>query len=181
MSTYLVCLIRFGDSHFCSFVMVLSCLCILVSRNCHGLKEHLHVTRRQGSLSQGSARRQQASTLSLGTQCSFALRVLVLFALQCRIGEAMVPGPSQFEVGVCNPSGLPTKAHLLDAQNADIWLVSETHLTVEGLRAFKSNYAAVIRHSNGLHMVHLLYQERLVVTLVNGRELPAFPNTPLGS
>lgn len=137
MSTYLVCLIRFGDSHFCSFVMVLSCLCILVSRNCHGLKEHLHVTRRQGSLSQGSARRQQASTLSLGTQCSFALRVLVLFALQCRIGEAMVPGPSQFEVGVCNPSGLPTKAHLLDAQNADISLVSETHLTVEGLRAFK--------------------------------------------
>lgn len=73
----------------------------------------------------------------------FCLRLLFLFALNCRLGEAAVPGPSVFSMGVCNPSGLAAKAHLLDAQNADVRLVSETHLTAQGLRAFKVQLKAL--------------------------------------
>ena len=76
-------------------------------------------------------------------RCHTFLRVLLLIALRCRLGEAAVPGPSPstFTMGVCNPGGLATKAHLLDAQVADMWLISETHLTVEGLRSFRKQLA----------------------------------------
>ncbi len=56
----------------------------------------------------------------------------------CRIGEAAVPGPPEvFTVGVCNPSGLPSKAFLFNSYHADLWLVTETHLTRPGLRTFR--------------------------------------------
>ena len=67
-------------------------------------------------------------------------------ALCCRIGEAAVPGPNDvtFSIGVCNPSGLGAKAHLFDAQErADVWLVSESHLSSVGLRSFRRSLRAL--------------------------------------
>ena len=55
---------------------------------------------------------------------------------QCRIGEAKKPGPldadptGTWSIGVCNPSGLLGKSHLLSGIDADIVSASETHLTV---------------------------------------------------
>ena len=67
-----------------------------------------------------------------------------------RVGEARVPGPQnehhQSEVewflGTCNPSGLPNKAHLLNMQLADLWCISETHLSKHGQRSFMKQLAA---------------------------------------
>ena len=75
----------------------------------------------------------------------WAGRVLLFFALSCRVGEAVVPGPlaSNFRLGLCNPSGLSTKASLFAMQEADAWMVSETHLTSVGLRAFRRELAAL--------------------------------------
>lgn len=59
----------------------------------------------------------------------------------CRIGEAAVPGPDgpdeTFVLGVCNPSGLPSKAYIFNSTEADLWLVTETHLTRPALRTFR--------------------------------------------
>lgn len=55
----------------------------------------------------------------------------------CRIGEARVPGPSNWAVAVCNPAGLMHKGHLFPLEEANVWLVSETHLTSSGVRTFK--------------------------------------------
>lgn len=75
---------------------------------------------------------------------------------QCRIGEAKKPGPSDaklpgsWTIGVCNPSGLLGKSHLLSGIEADIVSASETHLTTvsramlqTSLRSH-SNYTAVV-------------------------------------
>ena len=53
----------------------------------------------------------------------------------CRIGEAAVPGPPVWALGVCNPSGLGYKGHLLDPQ-VDVWTVCETHLSAGSFRQF---------------------------------------------
>ena len=69
---------------------------------------------------------------------SFA-RVCVWLLCCCRIGEAAVPGPqNSFAIGVCNPSGLSSKAYIFDSYHADLWLVTETHLTRPGLRTFRN-------------------------------------------
>ena len=49
----------------------------------------------------------------------------------CRIGEARVPGPDTetWSIGVCNPSGLQGKHHVLSGIPADVVAISETHLT----------------------------------------------------
>jgi len=49
----------------------------------------------------------------------------------CRIGEARVPGPSDatLKIGICNPSGLQGKNHILSSIDADVLAISETHLT----------------------------------------------------
>ena len=95
------------------------------------------------------------STRSCSGRVSFQLRSRVLdkmvfpwlcVALCCRIGEAAVPGPTDvtFSIGVCNPSGLGAKAHLFDAQErADVWLVSESHLSSVGLRSFRRSLRAL--------------------------------------
>lgn len=52
--------------------------------------------------------------------------------VMCRIGEARVPGPAAAEtwsMGMCNPSGLQGKYHVLSSVDASILAVSETHLT----------------------------------------------------
>lgn len=62
---------------------------------------------------------------------------LLMLLLRCRLGEALVPGPT-WSLAVINPAGLPGKAHLL-SQFGDVNLVSETHLSSQGFRAFKGD------------------------------------------
>ena len=65
-----------------------------------------------------------------------------------RVGEAKVPGPPaerqdiEWTLGVCNPSGLPNKAHIFCQQVADLWCVSETHLSKHGQKTFQKHLAA---------------------------------------
>ena len=61
---------------------------------------------------------------------------LLWISLLCRLGEATTPGPV-WNLGVCNPAGLPGKAHLLSQHDVDVWLISETHLSSQGFRSFK--------------------------------------------
>ena len=81
----------------------------------------------------------------LGVPCSrrWAQRLLFLLLCQCRIGEAAVPGPPPpvWSLGVCNPSGLLNKGHLLDPR-VDCWIVCETHLTQASCHAFRSGLRA---------------------------------------
>lgn len=71
----------------------------------------------------------------------------------CRIGEARVPGPDDhtWTLGVCNPSGLQGKQHVLSGVPADIVAISETHLSKQakrnltlGLRSTKSRFKNVL-------------------------------------
>lgn len=82
-------------------------------------------------------------------KCRFGfacLRWLLLVCWSIRIGEAAVPGPQKVQsnasscwtIGVANPSGLNGKAHLI-GQEADVWCMSETHLSAQGFRAFRSS------------------------------------------
>lgn len=54
-----------------------------------------------------------------------------------RVGEARVPGPeacNEWTLGVCNPSGLQGKSHVLNGVQADVLALSETHLTASAKR-----------------------------------------------
>lgn len=87
--------------------------------------------------------------------CLHRLFYWLCLMLCCRVGEAAVPGPQSnlFTIGVCNPGGLGSKAHLFDAQDgADVWLVSETHLSAVGLRSFRKSLA--IHKSSYKWIVH---------------------------
>ena len=93
--------------------------------------------------SEGVARLDAVST------CSFLLGfwpwlfkgrltwLVVIWTLLSRVGEAHVPGPSDMEwsLGIFNSAGLPGKAHLVPS-SADVWAVSETHLTKKGATRF---------------------------------------------
>ena len=73
-------------------------------------------------------------------RCCFRshVRFVLLWTVVARIGEAHVPGPDappNWCIGTCNPAGVAGKAHLLD-DRADIWLISESHLTKKGGRQF---------------------------------------------
>ena len=94
----------------------------------------------QGYAVSSNAFRQGTTHVPSKTKPSFRamFRFCVWCVTFCRIGEATVPGPSDvFVIGVCNPSGLPSKAFLFNSYHADLWLVSETHLTRPGLRTFR--------------------------------------------
>ena len=69
--------------------------------------------------------------------------------LCCRVGEASLPGPSAevpWKLGVCNPSGLTGKALQFRDSDVDVWLVSESHLTVAGINSFKSSLRSFGSH-----------------------------------
>ena len=76
-------------------------------------------------------------------------RLWLVILLLCRVGEASVPGPgslpdpasvrggaSVWQLAVCNPSGLGGKAFTCLDSPHDVVLLSETHLTAPGKRAF---------------------------------------------
>ena len=65
------------------------------------------------------------------------LLVLSLF----RIGEAQVPGPdAPLKIGICNPSGLQGKHHILSSIDAGVVAISETHLTQVARRNLASSF-----------------------------------------
>ena len=79
-------------------------------------------------------------------------RLFLCLASLCRVGEAAVPGPGAMDhlrLGVCNPSGLYHKASLFAMQEADVWIVSETHLTRLGLSQFRAELSALQSPFNG--------------------------------
>ena len=63
--------------------------------------------------------------------------LVIVWTLLCRVGEASVPGPEAHEwsIGIFNSAGLPGKAHLVP-DSADVWAVSETHLSRKGTKIF---------------------------------------------
>ena len=65
---------------------------------------------------------------------------LLLFSSSIRIGEAKVPGPeaATWQLGICNPAGLPNKTHMISNSMVDLWLISETHLSRPGYLRFRS-------------------------------------------
>ena len=72
--------------------------------------------------------------------------MLVTLCLTPR-GEALNPGPSQSDLrkwtlGAFNPSGLGGKQQVISTylSHADIWAVSETHLTSQGFNAFRNGF-----------------------------------------
>ena len=62
-----------------------------------------------------------------------------------RVGEARVPGPdAPWKLGICNPSGLQGKHHILSSIDAGVVAVSETHLT----KVARRNLAMSFRSTN---------------------------------
>ncbi len=92
----------------------------------------------------GGSRRDGSSHLRLPrSQFRLCFQLVLFWVLNCRIGEAAVPGPSVdvWKLGVCNPSGLMNKGHLLDPQ-VDCWVACETHLSNVSYRIFRSGLVA---------------------------------------
>lgn len=73
-----------------------------------------------------------------------ALLSLFLLLSLYRIGEARVPGPSDasWNLGVCNPSGLQGKSHVLSSIDASVVAISETHLTKVARRNLQWTFRA---------------------------------------
>ena len=92
--------------------------------------------------------------LGIGRSVQFFRCFWLLAVFGVRIGEARVPGPHQeaaasdlvWTLGICNPSGLPNKAHLFAQSDVDVWCVSETHLSKDGRRLFMKHLAAEQSH-----------------------------------
>ena len=71
-----------------------------------------------------------------------------------RIGEASVPGPEvapTWSIGICNPSGLQAKHHIVGDIKSTVLAVSETHLTKgskrhlqSSLRSMRSDFKQVL-------------------------------------
>ena len=68
---------------------------------------------------------------------------LCFICLLFRVGEAINPGPGgvgdkqHWTLGICNPSGLNSKIDQCAFLDGDVWLISESHLTDQGLHRFK--------------------------------------------
>ncbi len=93
--------------------------------------------KRWGQVSVGS--RSWLWTVPDVSRVRWPVRFLLFWVCNCRIGEAAVPGPQLpgWSIGVCNPSGLMNKGHLLDPQ-VDCWCVCETHFSLSGYHRFLS-------------------------------------------
>ena len=79
------------------------------------------------------------------------LRLMVVLTFTFRFGEASHPGPKSpgFVLGLLNPTGLQNKTDLINqlpqGAQGTTWLVSETHLTLQGSVQFKK--ALKLSHS----------------------------------
>ena len=79
------------------------------------------------------------------------LRLMVVLTFTFRFGEASHPGPKSpgFVLGLLNPTGLQNKTDLINqlpqGTQGTTWLVSETHLTLQGSVQFKK--ALKLSHS----------------------------------
>lgn len=80
-----------------------------------------------------------------------ALLTCLLILTSFRIGEARVPGPDTWSLGVCNPSGLQGKHHVLSSVPADVVAISETHLS----NIARRNLALSFRSTKS-HFKHIL-------------------------
>ena len=74
---------------------------------------------------------------------SWTFFVLLLCLL--RVGEASHPGPHSqgWSLGIANPSGLNSKVDQIAHMGGHAWILSETHLSVVGLRNFVKGLKAV--------------------------------------
>eukprot|EP00438_Fugacium_kawagutii_P024861 Skav221762 [mRNA] locus=scaffold490:30437:35376:+ [translate_table: standard] len=91
----------------------------------------------------------------------FRFWFLVYTVISCgfRFGEATVPGPasegssnsSGWSLGVCNPSGLQGKAHVLASIASDVVAISETHLTGRARDAMSTMF-----RTRPVHYTHLV-------------------------
>lgn len=82
-----------------------------------------------------------------------ALFAMFMFLSVCRVGEARVPGPTAepWSLGICNPSGLQGKHHVLSQVDATVLAISETHLSslakknlTSSFKSLQSKYKHVI-------------------------------------
>ena len=83
-----------------------------------------------------------------------AIFYLIFASLMFRIGEARVPGPEvapTWSIGICNPSGLQAKHHIVGDIKSTVLAVSETHLTKgskrhlqSSLRSMRSDFKQVL-------------------------------------
>ena len=96
-----------------------------------------------GSVRSPLGRSAHHPCLGLRRHCKLAFQLVLFWVCNCRIGEAAVPGPEVpvWKLGVCNPSGLMNKGHLLDS-HVDCWVVCETHLSAVSYRNFRSGLRA---------------------------------------
>ena len=90
---------------------------------------------------------------------------IVVLCLGCRIGEAKVPGPAEWTIGICNPAGLNNKSHLFGDLQADLWLISETHLTSTGCHAFKKGIRRELEQQHWFVHGHPVRQRSTVSNL----------------
>ena len=142
-------LFRFGSHCATKFVLCgsrFACWPVDLVCCCQGhFNQFFRLTTRWGDLShkshcsQGFVNTRQPKSIV----CSFGFRNFITWWIVvlsfCRVGEAKVPGPSPtWTLAVCNPAGLNHKSHLFNGNLADIWLISETHLTTEGCRDFRA-------------------------------------------
>ena len=95
-----------------------------------------------GSISPFSctANRQRIGSSSSRSWCTvwrWFFTVLILSLV--RVGEASHPGPqspSSFTLGIANPSGLNGKLDQINHLEGDAWILSETHLSQQGISTF---------------------------------------------
>lgn len=126
-----------GEHH--GSILMLRSLAFVRGRLCPSLAY------RYQALAAAKKHRRCNGSVSMPSKCGGGLWPILLFLVVCcRIGEAAVPGPTDHvRLGVCNPGGISSKAALFALQEADAWVVSETHLTSIGLRAFRKELVAL--------------------------------------
>ena len=135
---FTVCSVNFGSCPFVVILLSISCFACWTLDFVVCWKFCRHVLRGvcQWHVSSLDFCKPMASVRRSGHGPSFAAKILFFWFCTVRVGEAAVPGPSPvWSLGVCNPSGLANKGHLLDA-SVDCWAVCETHLSRPAYRQF---------------------------------------------
>ena len=111
----------------------------------------------------------------------------VVLLLLCRIGEATNPGPQNecgFVLGALNPSGLPGKApYVVSHRTLAMGIFGPFQKPIFAVAHYRPSGPVCILHKAPIVIasVDTLFQPRRVVnTMLLGRELQFYPNTPRG-